>query len=171
MICCVFFKCSTNTRRLPLTNRLLIVPDGDTPEESRNVSLKLLYEMFKDTKSHGLVFLQFLCALNIFSGRNISLMKNALTEFYYNLSFEMLSGSRDFIFEAISDLTADMSFQVKDSMLLNLKKKVNRTKKAKTILKILIKSLGSQGMMENLKIKLKRTFLKCLSTQNRQSLC
>ena len=79
--------------------------------------------MLQGTKSHGFVSLQFLCALDIFFGGNISLSKNVLNDLYYNLSYEMLSGSRDFKFEAISDLTADMSFQMKHSTLLNLKKK------------------------------------------------
>lgn len=35
-------------------------------EDNYEVSLKSLYKMFKDTKSHGLVSLQFLGALNIF---------------------------------------------------------------------------------------------------------
>ena len=39
------------------------------------------------------------------------------------LSYETLSGGRDFKFEAISDLTADMSFQTKHSTLLNIKRK------------------------------------------------
>ena len=70
--------------RLPLTNGLLVVPDGDTPEGSEKVSLKDLCEMFQGTaKSHGPVSLQFLCALDIFLGGNISLSKNALTELYY----------------------------------------------------------------------------------------
>ena len=115
--------------RLPLTNGLLVVLDGETLEGSKKISLKDLYEMFQGTKSHGLVSLQFLCALDIFFGGNISLSKNALTEFYYNLSYEMLSGGRDFKFEAISDLTPDMSFQMKCSTLRNLKIKCEQDKK------------------------------------------
>ena len=55
-------------RRLPLTNGLLIVPDSETPEGTEKINLKLLYEMFKDMKSHGLNSIQFLCALGIFFG-------------------------------------------------------------------------------------------------------
>ena len=127
---CIFQMFYHHSGRLPLANGLLIVPDGDTPEGSEKVSLKLLYEMFKDTKSHGIVSLQFLCALNIFLGANISLSKNALTELCCNLSFETLSGSRDFNFEAISNLTAEMSFQMKHSTLLNLKRKSEQAKKS-----------------------------------------
>ena len=41
--------------RLPLTNGLLIVPDGETSEGAEKNSMKDLYEMFQGTKSHGLV--------------------------------------------------------------------------------------------------------------------
>ena len=41
--------------RLPLTNGLLPIPDGETPDGSEKISLKNLYEMFKDRTSHGLV--------------------------------------------------------------------------------------------------------------------
>ena len=68
---CIFQMFYHHNGRLPLANGILIVPDGDTPEGSEKVSPKLLYEMFKDTKSHGLVSLQFLCALNIFFGGNV----------------------------------------------------------------------------------------------------
>ena len=61
--------------RFSLTNGLLVVPDEETPEGSKKVSLKDLYEMFQSTKSHGFVTLQFLCALDIFFGGNISLPK------------------------------------------------------------------------------------------------
>ena len=52
-------------RRLPRTNGLLLVPDGETPEVSEKISMETLYELFKDTKSHGLVFLQFSSAFNL----------------------------------------------------------------------------------------------------------
>ena len=51
------------TGRLPLSNGLLVITDGDPPPappgEDR-VNMKRLYEMFKHTKSHGLVSLPFL---------------------------------------------------------------------------------------------------------------
>ena len=60
--------------------------------------------MFQGKKSHGFVSLQFLCALGIFFGRDTILSKNSLTELHYNLSYETLSGGRNFNFEVISDL-------------------------------------------------------------------
>ena len=125
--------------RLPLTNRLLVVPARE-------------YEIFQSKKSHGLASLQFLCTLDIFFGGNISPSKYVLTELYYNLSYETLSGSRNFTFEAISDLTTDMSFQMKHSPLLNLNRKSEQDKKSINDIKILVISLKSQGTMKNLKM-------------------
>ena len=115
--------------RLPLTNELLIVPDGETSEGVEKISLKDLYETFQGTKSHGLVSQQFLCALDIFFGGNAILSKNAMAELYYNLSYETLSGGRYVNFEAIIDLVAETSFQIKKLTLSNLKKKTDQDKK------------------------------------------
>ena len=146
--------------RLLLTNGLLVVPDGETPEESEKISLKDLYEMLQGTKSHGFFSLQFLCTLDIFFGGNISLSKNVLTELYYNLSYEMLSGGRDFKFEAISDLTADMSFQMKHSTLLNLKRKSEQDKKSNNDIKNSHDFFRKPGDDEEFKNELKKDLFK-----------
>ena len=62
--------------RLPLTNGLLLVPDGETPELTEKISMKTLYELFKDKKSHGSVSLQFLLALNRFLIVDIQISKD-----------------------------------------------------------------------------------------------
>ena len=116
--------------RLCLTNGLLIVPDGEVPESTEKINLKLLYEMFKDTQSHGLVSLQFLCGLGIFFGLDISIPKYTVTELYKNLSYETLSGARNLEFEAISDLVGKISFQIKNSTLLNIKRKEEQDKES-----------------------------------------
>ena len=41
--------------RLPLTNGLLLSPDGETSGGFKIISFKNLCEMFKDTESHGLI--------------------------------------------------------------------------------------------------------------------
>ena len=103
--------------RLPLTNGLLLVPDRETPQGSEKISLKSLYEMFKDAKSHGLVSLQFLSALNIFFGGDIGLSKDTITELYKNLLLETLSGQQQIELEKISDLTLQIKFKMKHSIL------------------------------------------------------
>ena len=79
--------------------------------------------MFKDTSSHGLVSLQFLCALGIFLRIDKYIPKSAITELYKNLSYETLSSARDLYFQAVSDLILEVNFQIKRSTLLNRKRK------------------------------------------------
>ena len=99
--------------RLPLTNSLLPVPNGEAPGGTDKINLKNLYEMFRDTNSHGLVSLQFLGALGIFFGLGTFVPKNAITELYRNLSYETLTGARNLEFDAISDLFSGLSFMIK----------------------------------------------------------
>ena len=54
--------------RFALVNGLLIVPDGEVSEGEEKTNLKQLHNMLKNSSSHGLVSLQFLCALGIFFG-------------------------------------------------------------------------------------------------------
>ena len=62
---CIFQRYYYYNRRLPLTN--VIIPDGETQPGLEKIFLNSLYEMFKDTKSHSFVSLQFLSVLNILS--------------------------------------------------------------------------------------------------------
>ena len=109
--------------RFPLTNSLLIIPDVEAPKGKEKINLKQVHEMFKDTNSHGLVSLQFLCALGVLFGTDKSISKSAITELYQNLSYETLSGARDFNFQAVSDLILEVNFQIKHLTLLNRKRK------------------------------------------------
>ena len=79
-----------STGRLPAFNRLLVVPDGDASENSNKINMKSLYDLFKNTKSHGLVSLPLLGLLLHFfeSKKDLCLIKNATTEFYENLSYD-----------------------------------------------------------------------------------
>ena len=109
--------------RLSLTNGLLVVPDGESAPGSEKISLKSLYEMFKDAKSHGLVSLQVLSALNIFFGGDIRLSKDTITELHKNLSLEAVSRQQQIEFEKISDLTSHINFKMTRSMFSNLDRK------------------------------------------------
>ena len=79
--------------------------------------------MFKDTNSHGLISLQFLCVLGIFFWVDIFIPKSAIAELYKNLSYENLSGPRDLDFQAVSDLILEVNFEIRPSTLLNKKRK------------------------------------------------
>ena len=101
------------TGRLPLSNSLLVVPDGDAPPDEK-VNMRQLYDLYKNAKSHGIVSLPFLELLHYYLGENDqSLIKNAISELYYNLRYSTLSRARNFNFDAVSDLTARLSILLK----------------------------------------------------------
>lgn len=106
--------------RLPPTNGLLPIPNRETPDGSKKISIKTLYEMLKDTKPHGLVSLQFLSLLNIYFGGDTSQSKDTITELHKNLSLRALSGGQQIEFEKVPDLTAHINFKMKHSALSNL---------------------------------------------------
>ena len=76
------------TRRLPLSNGLLVVPDWEAPPGENKINMKQLYELFKNTNSHGIVSLPFLVLIQYYLQKNNhSLIRNATTELYSNLSY------------------------------------------------------------------------------------
>ena len=109
------------TGRLPLSNSLLVVPDGDAPPDEK-VNMRQLYDLYKNAKSHGIVSLPFLELLQYYVEENDqSLIKNTISELYYNLGYSTLSGARNFNFDAVSSLTARLSFLLKHATLGNRK--------------------------------------------------
>ena len=74
---------------LPFTNGLIIVPEEEVPDGMEKMNLKNLYQMFKDTKSHRIVSLHFLCLLGIFFGLQPSIPKYALTELYKSFPMKL----------------------------------------------------------------------------------
>ena len=76
--------------------------------------------MFKDTKSHGLVSIKFLSALNLFFGGDVQLMKHMIKELCKSLSLRTLSGEQQIQFDKISDVTAHINFKMKHSLLANM---------------------------------------------------
>ena len=112
-----------NNGRLPLTNGLLIVPDGEVPQGEEEINLKNLYERFPYTKSPGLVSMQVLGVLGTFFPAGVKELKNAITELYKNLSYAILIGRNNFNFDAISDLISRLSFPIKNTTLTNRDKK------------------------------------------------
>ena len=107
------------TGRLLLSNSLLVVPDGDAPPEEK-LNMRQLYDLFKNTNSHVLVSLPFLGLIQYYLEENDhSLIKNATSELYFNLSYTTLSGTRDFRFDDVSELTARLSILLKHATLWN----------------------------------------------------
>ena len=107
------------TGRLLLSNSLLVVPDGDAPPEEK-LNMRQLYDLFKNTNSHGLDSLPFLGLIQYYlEENNHSLIKNTTSELYFNLSYTTLSGARDFRFDDVSELTARLSILLKHATLRN----------------------------------------------------
>ena len=66
-----------------------------------------LYDKFSAGGSRGLACAYFLATLNIHLGGEMLISKNAMSEFYHNLSMQVLSKSNDevfFKFDAINRL-------------------------------------------------------------------
>ena len=115
----IFQDFYTLTGRLPLSNSLLVVPDGDAPPEEK-LNMRHLYDLFKNTNSHGIVSLPFLGLIQYYLEENDhSLIKNATSELYFNLSYMTLSGARGFRFDDVSELTARLSILLKHATLEN----------------------------------------------------
>ena len=109
----------------------IIVPDGEVLEGMKKINLKKVYSIFRDTKSHGVVSLHFLRSVGIFFCLRPSIPKYAHTELYQNLSYETLSGTRNYEFESVSDLIGELSFFIKQSTLANIKRKEKDDEKSK----------------------------------------
>ena len=72
-----------------------------------------LYEKFRSTDALGLVTTQFLASLNAYFGRDINISKDAMTEFYHNLSMQTPL--------SVSNHSVKMNF----ASITNLVKKIN----------------------------------------------
>ena len=113
-----FFK----TGRFPGSENLAIVPMGVMPsfvKTNEVISPFDLYEKFNSTSVHGLVSTQFLAAFNIFIGGNKTISKNAMSEFFHNLSMQALSRDDDRIdikFDAIEELNKSIKKLLKDDV-------------------------------------------------------
>ena len=113
-----FFK----TGRFPGSENLAIVPMGVMPsfvKTNEVISPFDLYEKFNSTSVHGLVSTQFLAAFNIFIGGNKTISKNAMSEFFHNLSMQALSRDDDRIdikFDAVEGLNKSIKKLLKDDV-------------------------------------------------------
>ena len=102
------------TGRFPGSVEMAIIPRGVTPsfvKENQLINPFDLYEKFQFTDSHGLVSVQFLAALNVFVGGNKNTSKNAMSEFFSNLTLQALSIEDDRIeikFDEIEKLNKEL---------------------------------------------------------------
>ena len=105
-----FFK----TGRFPGTNDLAIVPSGLIPSFVKTkdvISPFDLYENFQSSTAYGLVSTQFLAALKINFGGDKTVSRNAMTEFFHNLSLQALNRDDNWVqlqFDAIIRLNRNL---------------------------------------------------------------
>ena len=99
------------TGRFPGNLRLISVPRGRIPEFINSEDViwpRYLYQRYLSRDMRGIVGVQFLAALNRYLGGEIEISRNAMSEFFHNLSWQTLAADNDGIllqFEAIGELT------------------------------------------------------------------
>ena len=89
-----YFKTST----FPTRKNLIYVPEGEMPSflnANEKILPNLLFKKFNTSHAYGLVSTQLLCTLNIFVGGEKELSKNAMSEFFNNLSMQALDREND----------------------------------------------------------------------------
>ena len=119
----MYFYFYLNGRR-PATNELIWISDSEKPKfiSGEKLSIKRLYELFRGSRSYGVVTVQFLATLNLFLAGENNISKNTLTEIYRNLSLQALSkkdGNVDLNFDAITELVTKINIRLRNSIFLN----------------------------------------------------
>ena len=106
-----YFKTGT----FPTGKNLVYVPEGEMPyflNANEKILPNLLFKKFNTSHAYGLVPTQLLCALNIFVRGEKELSKNAMSEFFNNLSMEALDTEDD---------TAQLNFEHAKKLCDNMK--------------------------------------------------
>ena len=115
------------TDRFPGRNSLVPVPMANIPlfVNSRDwISPRSLYETYVGRDMQGLTSVQFLAAFNKFLGGDKEISRNAMSEFFHNLSWQALTNDNDSIkieFLAITELVKSIN--------LLLQKKIYESKR------------------------------------------
>ena len=121
--------------RFPYTTGLLPIPDGNFQAfvGDQKILIKKLYEQFQGTLFNRIVAVTFLCALNLFLHGDPEKSKSALTELYYNLSFEVLSKEYELsaVFETIGDLSGEINLNLQKAIRSNKLKREEDEEKAR----------------------------------------
>ena len=104
-----------DTGRFPGRNTLIHVPMADMPSFINSndwISPRSLYETYLGRDMQGLTSVQFLAAFNRFLGGNREVSRNAMSEFFHNLSWQALTNDNDSVkikFEAITGLVKSIN--------------------------------------------------------------
>ena len=116
-----------DTGRFSGSYELIYLPAPIMPSFIRSndwISPRSLYETYVGREMQGLTSVQFLAAFNRFLGGNVELSRNAMNEFFHNLSWQALTNDNDSVkikFEAIAELVKNINFL--------LQKKIYESKK------------------------------------------
>ena len=101
--------------RFLAVNTLAIVPTRVVPSFVKTNNIVLLFDLHENSNStdaHGLVGVQFLAVLNVFLGGGNIISKNAMSEFFHNLSMHALNEMDNRVklkFDAINDLNKNIN--------------------------------------------------------------
>ena len=99
------------------------MPDADKSDfiSGEKVLLKRMYKLFHSTRSHGIVSMQFLVALNLFFGKKQEISKDALTKVYHNLSLQALSNNEniELKFESLTKLATEIKLHLQNLIFAN----------------------------------------------------
>ena len=116
--------------RFPGRNSLVHVPMANMPifVNSRDWILPhSLYETYVGRDMQGLTSIQFLVAFNRFLGGDKEISRNAMSEFFHNLSWQTLTNENDSIkieFSAITELVKSINLLLQKKKKTNLKEKL-----------------------------------------------
>ena len=114
--------------RFPAINELIYVPTGHGPSFVKLIDIispSELYKRFNSGDTRGLDWVHFLVALNVHLGGDKMISKNAMSEFFHNLSMQALSKSDDTIvikFDAINKLKSLNNLLMAKSLAFNTEK-------------------------------------------------
>ena len=117
----ILFQCFTiSTTGFPIQTGHLFVPDGETPPGiiEEKLSLNELFAKFFRTGSSGLVLSPFFAALLLFFAGKETLAKKSFTKLHKNLTVDVLF-SKNLQFDALTDLCAELSLRLENSIFAN----------------------------------------------------
>ena len=124
-----------DTGRFPGRNTLIAVPRAEIPSfiESQDVlSPRDFYESFVGRDMQVVVSVQFLAVFNRFFGGDKEISRNALSEFFHNLSWQALTNDNDSVqvkSEAATELVKNINHLLQRQIYENKKKTIEIGKK------------------------------------------
>ena len=89
------------------------------------ISPRSLYETYVGRDMQGVTSVQFLATFHRFLGGNVVLSRNAMNEFFHNLSWQALTNNNDSVkikFDAIADLVKSINFLLQKKIYYSKKK-------------------------------------------------